>query len=159
MNNEKIKKTNLFYLLIFILAPIVIGGAVMTIVFFVLPENIGPMVSILVFAAAVAWWSYGAKAIHKRQQKKLEQQLDGQGFRLFLCNRKLFLPAFLEKPGKGTRGPCRRKLHIPRPAAGGRSRSFRCSSSPHKSLAAFAGSPYFLDSRGFYGGQAPTPQT
>ena len=30
--------------------------------------------------------------------------------------------------------PRRRKLHIPRPAASGRSRSFRCASSPHKTF-------------------------
>ena len=81
MNNEKIKKTNLLYLLIFIIAPIVIGGAVLAIDVLMLPQNIGPVVSILVFAAAVAWWSYGAKAILKKQQKKLEKQLDEQGFR------------------------------------------------------------------------------
>ena len=81
MNNEKIRKTNPLYLLAFILAPIVIGGAVLAIDFLMLPQNIGPIVSILVFAAAVAWWSYGAKAILKKQQKKLEKQLDEQGFR------------------------------------------------------------------------------
>ena len=36
--------------------------------------------------------------------------------------------------------PRRRKLHIPRPAASGRSRSFRCGSSPHK-VSDFAGTP------------------
>lgn len=36
--------------------------------------------------------------------------------------------------------PRRHKLHIPRPAASGRSRSLRCASSPHK-VCDFAGSP------------------
>ena len=35
--------------------------------------------------------------------------------------------------------PRRHKLHIPRPAASGRSRSFRCSSSPHKAKRALRG--------------------
>lgn len=46
---------------------------------------------------------------------------------------------FFFPEGRTYSPPRRRKLHIPRPAASGRSRSFRCSSSPHK--AGFAGTP------------------
>ena len=54
----------------------------------------------------------------------------------------MFLGRF-GKPGRSNHSrkgatyspPRRRKLHIPHPAASGRSRSFRCSSSPHKAAA------------------------
>ena len=41
----------------------------------------------------------------------------------------------------------RHKLHITRPAVNGRSRSFRCASSPHK-IFDFAGTPFWEGSRG-----------
>ena len=47
---------------------------------------------------------------------------------------------FFFPEGRTYSPPRRRKLHIPRPAASGWSRSFRCSSSPHK--AGFAGTPW-----------------
>lgn len=79
-NNEKIQKINVLYLLAFIFVPMMIISAASAIAFFALPENIGPFVPVVIVIVCVFWWSMGGKIVHKQQQKRLEKQLDEQGF-------------------------------------------------------------------------------
>jgi len=67
----------------------------------------------------------------------VDRGLTAPAIRFRRSTRTSFLPRSLT--GASLR---RHKLHIPRPAVNGRSRSFRCASSPHKILD-FAGTPFF----------------
>ncbi|MCI8309323.1 MAG: hypothetical protein HFJ45_03775 [Clostridia bacterium] len=81
MKNEKVKKINLIYLLSYIFVPIIIIalGIWLSSEFF--PK--GNMAVILCMAPSIIsfiWWVFGGNFIYKHNQKKLEKQLNENGF-------------------------------------------------------------------------------
>lgn len=82
MENEKVQKINVPYLLAYILVPILLIAACLTVVYFCFPHG-GTMAPVLVLGpwiVSIIWWVFGGTAIYKGQRKKFEAELDQQGF-------------------------------------------------------------------------------
>lgn len=82
MQNEKIKKVNIMYLLGYILIPIVICAICFTIGVFFFPK--GTMAVILFLCPsflAIMWWVFGGKILYKKKRKEFEKKLDATGFK------------------------------------------------------------------------------
>lgn len=82
MNVVKVKKTNIVYLLLTILAPIVFI-AVMGFVGYTFFREGGAGAVVCFMAPAVlsvVWWIFGPTLIWKQKKKAMEKQLDQQGF-------------------------------------------------------------------------------
>ncbi len=80
MKMEKIKKVSPLYLIAYILLPVAVAWVVLLIAVLTLNDVAGPIVCIVVFAAAIGWWVCGSGLLQKRQLKKLEAELDNEGF-------------------------------------------------------------------------------
>lgn len=81
MENEKVKKVNLIYLLSYIFAPIIICAICFTLSALFFPK--GNMAVILIMGPSFlsfAWWVFGGRIIYKQNQKNLERQLDDSDF-------------------------------------------------------------------------------
>lgn len=82
MENEKIKKINLAYLLGYIFGPIILCAICFTIGVMFFPK--GTMAVILfmgpVFISFI-WWTFGGRFIFKKKRDLFEQQLDRDGFK------------------------------------------------------------------------------
>ncbi len=81
MENEKIKKINVLYLLGYIFVPILVCALCYTIGVMFFPK--GTMAVILFMVptfAAVIWWCFAGRFIYKRKQKEFERQLDEDKF-------------------------------------------------------------------------------
>ncbi len=81
MENEKVKKINISYLLAYIFAPIIVCAICFILSALFFPK--GNMAVILIMGPSiisVIWWIIGGKAIYKQKQKKLEKELDDSGF-------------------------------------------------------------------------------
>lgn len=81
MEEQKIKKVNVIYLLCYIFVP-----AIVCIACFVIKANyfeMGTMAVVFTMvpaALAVAWWTFAGKFIYKRKTKAFEAELDDTGF-------------------------------------------------------------------------------
>lgn len=81
MENQKVKKINLIYLLSYIFAPILICAICFLISIKYFPK--GDMAVILIMGPSflsIIWWIFAGKMLYKNGQKKLEKQLDESGF-------------------------------------------------------------------------------
>ena len=80
MENEKVKKVDALYMLIFIFAPIVVVAAV-TAVLVTTTDGTGPaaLVPVVLLAASVAWWVLGWRKSFESGSKKLAKAMDAQG--------------------------------------------------------------------------------
>lgn len=81
MENEKIEKMNVVYLLSYIFAPILICAICFTISAIFFPK--GNMAVILIMGPSFLsfiWWVFGGRLIYKQNQSKLEMELNDSGF-------------------------------------------------------------------------------
>lgn len=81
MENEKIKKINVLYLLAYIFVPILVCALCFGISALYFPK--GDMAAILIMVPSflsVIWWIFGGRLIYKKNQKKLEKKLEQSGF-------------------------------------------------------------------------------
>lgn len=81
MENKKIKKINILYLLGYIFVPILVCALCYTIGILFFPK--GTMAVILFMVptfASVIWWCCAGRFIYKRKQKEFEKQLDESKF-------------------------------------------------------------------------------
>ena len=79
---EKIKKTNIIYLLGYIFIPMLICaiGFLMSYLYF--PKGNGAVICLMgIPALSIIWWIFGGSIIFKNKTKKFETELDSQGFR------------------------------------------------------------------------------
>lgn len=81
MENKKVKKVNIIYLLSYIFVPVLICG-----VCFAISANYfekGNMAVILIMCPTFItfmWWVFAGKMIYKKNQKKFEKKLEEKGF-------------------------------------------------------------------------------
>lgn len=81
MENQKIKKINLLYLLGYIFVPMIVMVICFAISYKFFPK--GTMCVILIMGStflSVAWWIFGGKIIFKKNKKRLEKLFEEQGF-------------------------------------------------------------------------------
>lgn len=81
MENQKIKKINLFYLLGYIFGPIILCAICFTIGVLFFPK--GTMAVILFMGPSFLsfiWWVFAGKFIFNQKRKKFERELDQSGF-------------------------------------------------------------------------------
>lgn len=81
MENKKIKKINLLYLLSYIFVPIIVMAICFVISYNFFSE--GTMCAVLIMVPiflSVIWWMFGGKIIFKKNQKRLEKMFKEQGF-------------------------------------------------------------------------------
>ena len=81
MENQKVKKINLVYLLSYIFAPIIICAICFTLSAKFFPA--GNMAVILIMGPSIlsfVWWVFAGNFLYKRAQKRLEKELDESGF-------------------------------------------------------------------------------
>ncbi len=81
MENKKVKKINMMYLLGYILGPIILCAICYLIGYNFFPK--GTMAVILFMVptfAAVIWWSFGGTILFKQKRKKFEKELDNAKF-------------------------------------------------------------------------------
>lgn len=81
MENEKLKKINIGYLLGYIFIPIIVCAICFTISALFFPK--GNMAVILIMGPSIIsfiWWSFGGSLIYKNKQKELEKELDDNEF-------------------------------------------------------------------------------
>ncbi len=81
MENEKIKKINVLYLLAYIFVPILVCALCFWISALYFPK--GNMAVILIMGPSflsVMWWILAGRIIYKQNQKKLEKELEQSGF-------------------------------------------------------------------------------
>lgn len=82
MKNEKIKKISIPYLLAYIFIPIIICAFCFLLSALYFP--IGSMAAILFMVPtflSFLWWFLGGKIIYKQEKKKVEKELDKNGFK------------------------------------------------------------------------------
>lgn len=81
MENKKIKKINLLYLLGYIFVPMILMAICFVISYNFFPK--GTMCVILIMGStflSVAWWIFGGKIIFKKNKRRLEKMFKEQGF-------------------------------------------------------------------------------
>lgn len=81
MENQKVKKINLVYLLSYIFAPMLICAICFTLSAKFFPA--GNMAVILIMGPSMLsfiWWVFTGNFLYKRAQKRLEKELDESGF-------------------------------------------------------------------------------
>ncbi len=82
MENQKIKKVNVPYLIIYILAPIIL--IVLTTVLGAVLEgqaaNVMLMLTVFLFLGSIFWWGWGWKILYNKGKKRMEKELDSSGF-------------------------------------------------------------------------------
>jgi len=82
MENEKVKKINILYLLGYIFLPMVICTICFTTSYLFFPEGTMAVILIMVPSfTSVAWWIFGGRFIYNHNRKKLEKELDEKGFK------------------------------------------------------------------------------
>lgn len=81
MENKKIKKINVLYLLGYIFVPIIVI-AICIVISSNLPkeENISNILIMGSILLSIAWWISGGKIVFKKNQKRLEKMFKEQGF-------------------------------------------------------------------------------
>lgn len=81
METKKVKRYNLVYLLAYIAVPALVTGLCFWIGY--LTSAVGSMAVILFMGPGTLsflWWIFGGRVIFKAKKKKLERELDAQGF-------------------------------------------------------------------------------
>lgn len=82
MENEKIKKVDPIYMPAYILLPAVVAVALMTAgVLLISNKGIGTLVTAVVFFACIFWYAVGGELFYKSRVKKIEAELDAEGFK------------------------------------------------------------------------------
>ncbi len=82
MENQKIKKINILYLLSYIFIPIVLCAICFTLSILYFPKGTMAVILVMVpFFGSIMWWILGGKIIYKINKKKLEKSLDESGFK------------------------------------------------------------------------------
>ncbi len=79
--NEKLKKSNLVYILVYIFVPII--AIVICYYIYAVAEVIGAAAVALIFGPlvfAALWWVILGKPLYSMRTKKMEKELDGAGF-------------------------------------------------------------------------------
>lgn len=80
MEENKIKKINIFYLLGYIFIPILICAICMIISYFYFPKGNGAVILLLIPPVlSFIWWSFGGTIFFKRKTKKFEHELEEKG--------------------------------------------------------------------------------
>jgi len=82
MENKNVKKINLVYLLSYIFVPIIICAISFTLGSIFCPDG-GNMAVVLFMVPPILsfiWWCFAGRLIYKKTRKKLEKQLDDNGF-------------------------------------------------------------------------------
>ena len=81
MNEEKIKKINILYLLGYIFIPILVCAICFLIGMMFFPKGLGAVIFFLgPSALSVLWWTFGGTLLFKSKTKKFEQKLDSLDF-------------------------------------------------------------------------------
>ena len=81
MNEEKIKKINILYLLGYIFIPILVCAICFLIGMMFFPKGLGAVIFFLgPSALSVLWWAFGGTLLFKSKTKKFEQKLDSLDF-------------------------------------------------------------------------------
>lgn len=82
MENEKIQKVNPLYMLGYIFLPIIIYIAVMVLsIKLIKNTGVGTLISCVAFGGLICWYAVGGQAFFKSRVKKLEAELDAEGFK------------------------------------------------------------------------------
>lgn len=80
MGQQKMKKISVPYLLLQIFGPLAVMIAAGAVSFSLLSENVGSIVFMVAFLAAVLWWSLAPTQIYKKKKEKKMKELDNAGF-------------------------------------------------------------------------------
>lgn len=80
MEQQKIKKVNAGYLLASILIPIIVVILVTFLAIVLLPSGPASTISMIVWVAAILWWSIGIKKVHDKKKEAKLAELDAGGF-------------------------------------------------------------------------------
>lgn len=81
MEEKKIKKINILYLLGYIFIPILLCAICMVISYFYFPKGNGAVILILIPPIlSFLWWCFGGTILFKRKTKRFEWELDEKGF-------------------------------------------------------------------------------
>ena len=81
MEETKIKKINLLYLLGYIFGPIILCAICFTLSAFFFPKGNGAVILIMGPSfLSVFWWSFGGSFLFKRKTKEFEKELDESKF-------------------------------------------------------------------------------
>lgn len=82
MEDKKIKKINILYLLAYIFMPVIICAICFSLsAFYFKKGNMAAILFLVPLLLTFLWWFLGGKIIYKQQQKKLEKELDEKGFK------------------------------------------------------------------------------
>ena len=82
MENQKVKKINVPYLLCLIFLPIVVCGLclLISVLAFDGKGTAGALLIVVPMLAAFAWWIFAGRAIYSSRKKKMFKELDHTGF-------------------------------------------------------------------------------
>lgn len=81
MENKKIKKVNLLYLISYIMIPIIICAICFYISYLFFPKGTGAVILLMVPPAlSFIWWFFGGEILYKQKRKAFEKELDEKGF-------------------------------------------------------------------------------
>lgn len=80
MEQEKIKKVNVPYLLACIFAPILAIVLATVVGVMLLPPNIASIIIMLFLVAAIFWWAIGVSKVHEKKKEEKLKELDSKGF-------------------------------------------------------------------------------
>lgn len=80
MEQEKIKKVNVLYLLACIFLPIIAIVLASVISVILLPSGAGSVVIMVFLLAAILWWAIGINKVHDKKKEEKLKELDSQGF-------------------------------------------------------------------------------
>lgn len=81
MENKKIKKVNLLYLLGYIFLPMVICAICFYISYLFFPKGTGAVILLMVPPAlSFIWWFFGGSIFYKQKRKAFERELDDKKF-------------------------------------------------------------------------------
>lgn len=80
MEQEKIKKVNVPYLLACIFAPILAIVLATVVGVMLLPPNIASIIIMLLLVAAIFWWAIGVSKVHEKKKEEKLKELDSKGF-------------------------------------------------------------------------------
>lgn len=76
---QKIRKTNLLYLLANIFGPVIVM-VLFTAIGVALPTGVGTILATIGFFAAVLWWVFGSKKVYEKKRDGKMSELDSSGF-------------------------------------------------------------------------------
>lgn len=81
MEQQKIKKINIGYLLASIFGPIIVMILVTVLsVALISNSGVGSIIIMIVYLAAILWWAIGIKKVHDKKKEAKLSELDSNGF-------------------------------------------------------------------------------